>query len=147
MSCAGGSLALSPRHPHVFLSPNRAGAPMTQSHHPTEITLHRERRVLELAFDDGARFQLPCEYLRVYSPSADVAGYHNKTPTLQVGKEQVNISDIVQVGLYAVKLYFDDRHKSGLYTWNYLYDLGVNYAQNWADYLARLEQAGHRRQA
>lgn len=120
---------------------------MTQSHHPTEITLHRERRVLELAFDDGARFQLPCEYLRVYSPSADVAGYHNKTPTLQVGKEQVNISDIVQVGLYAVKLYFDDRHKSGVYTWNYLYDLGVNYAQNWADYLARLEQAGHRRQA
>lgn len=120
---------------------------MTQSHHPTEITLHRERRVLELAFDDGARFQLPCEYLRVYSPSADVAGYHNKTPTLQVGKEQVNISDIVQVGLYAVKLYFDDRHKSGLYTWNYLYDLGVNYVQNWADYLARLEQAGHRRQA
>ncbi len=120
---------------------------MSASHHPTEITLHREQRLLELAFDDGARFRLPCEYLRVHSPSAEVAGHHNKTPVLQVGKEQVNITDIVQVGMYAVKLFFDDGHKSGVYTWNYLYELGANYDANWAAYLARLEQAGQSRQA
>lgn len=120
---------------------------MTQSPQPTEIILHREQRLLELGFDDGARFRLPCEYLRVHSPSAEVAGHHNKTPVLQVGKEQVNITDIVQVGRYAVKLFFDDGHKSGLYTWAYLYDLGANQADHWAAYLARLERAGHRRQA
>lgn len=120
---------------------------MAESPHPTEIVLHREERLLELAFDDGARFRLPCEYLRVYSPSSEVAGYHRKRPVLQVGKEQVNITDIVQVGHYAVKLAFDDGHHSGLYTWNYLYDLGTHQAAHWQDYLARLERAGYRRQA
>ncbi len=118
---------------------------MSETHFPTEIKLHQGRRVLELSFDDGNRFELPCEYLRVYSPSAEVAGHHNKRPVLQVGKEAVNITDIRQVGAYAVKLVFDDGHGSGLYTWGYLYDLGINYAEHWADYLRRLEAAGHRR--
>lgn len=118
---------------------------MSESPIPTEIKLQREQHVLELAFDDGSCFSLPCEYLRVYSPSAEVAGHHNKRPVLQVGKEGVNITDIRQIGMYAVKLIFDDGHNSGLYTWPYLYDLGANYTQYWADYLQRLEAAGHRR--
>jgi len=118
---------------------------MHLSHHPTEIRLHQAQRLLELTFDDGAHFELPCEYLRVYSPSSEVAGYHSKRPVLQLGKEQVNITDIQQVGHYAVKLYFDDGHKSGLYSWNYLYELGTDYEAKWADYLRRLSAAGHPR--
>jgi len=110
---------------------------------PVEITLHRKSRLLEIAFDDGAHFELPCEYLRVHSPSAEVIGHHNKTPTLQVGKENVNIVDIQQVGTYAIKIFFDDKHKSGLYTWHYLYDLGTHHEEYWADYLQRLKEAGH----
>lgn len=113
---------------------------------PVEILLHSTSHVLEIAFDDGARFELPCEYLRVYSPSAEVMGHHNKTPTLQVGKEKVNIVDIQQVGTYAIKIFFDDKHKSGLYTWHYLYDLGLHHDEYWADYLQRLHAAGHQRQ-
>lgn len=117
---------------------------MTDSHPiPTEITLHRERRVLTLHFDDGAVFELPCEYLRVYSPSAEVQGHHGEGAVLQVGKEAVNITDIQQIGQYAIKIFFDDKHRSGLFTWRYLYDLGVNQEAHWADYLARLKQAGH----
>jgi DUF971 family protein len=117
---------------------------MTDSHPiPTEITLHRERRVLELHFDDGLVFELPCEYLRVYSPSAEVQGHHGEGAVLQVGKEAVNITDIQQIGQYAVKIFFDDKHRSGLFTWRYLYDLGANRETHWADYLARLKQAGH----
>ena len=103
--------------------------------------------MLELSFDDGSRFELPCEYLRVYSPSAEVAGHHNKRRVLQVGKERVNVAEIRQVGMYAVKLVFDDGHKSGLYTWAYLYELGANYAAYWADYLQRLPDAGPQREA
>jgi len=113
---------------------------------PVEILLHSKSRVLEVAFDDGMRFELPCEYLRVYSPSAEVMGHHNKTPTLQVGKENVNIVDIQQVGTYAIKIFFDDKHKSGLYTWHYLYDLGTHREEYWEDYLKRLEATGHLRQ-
>lgn len=120
---------------------------MAPTHHPSTITLHREQRLLELAFDDGSHFHLPCEYLRVYSPSSEVAGYHRKRPLLQLGKEQVNITDVIQAGHYAVKLCFDDGHRSGLYTWDYLYDLGAHYTTRWADYLARLARAGHQRQA
>lgn len=118
---------------------------MSASQIPTEIRLNRAQRMLALSFADGSRFELPCEYLRVYSPSAEVAGHHNKRPVLQVGKEGVNIDGIHQVGQYAVKLVFDDGHKSGLYTWAYLYDLGANYAVRWADYLQRLDGAGHQR--
>lgn len=121
---------------------------MSTAHHiPAEITLHSKRRVLELAFDDGSRFELPCEYLRVYSPSAEVQGHHNEGAVLQVGKEEVNITDMKQVGQYALKIFFDDRHKSGLFTWNYLYDLGRNYDSHWADYLRRLDEAGHQRKS
>lgn len=112
---------------------------------PVEITLHSKAHMLEIAFDDGARFELPCEFLRVHSPSAEVMGHHNKTPSLQVGKENVNIVDIQQVGTYAIKIFFDDKHKSGLYTWHYLYDLGSHREEYWADYLQRLAAAGHQR--
>ena len=114
---------------------------------PTDINLHQKSRVLEIAFDDGSRFELPCEYLRVYSPSAEVQGHHNEGAVLQVGKEEVNITDMKQVGQYALKIFFDDKHKSGLFTWNYLYDLGQNYDSHWADYLRRLDEAGHQRKS
>ena len=118
-----------------------------QRHQPVEVTLHRKQRMLELVYDDGARFELPCEYLRVYSPSAEVQGHHGEGAVLQVGKEEVNITEMKQIGLYAVKIFFDDKHKSGLFTWNYLYDLGENKEVRWQDYLNRLEQAGHHRKA
>jgi len=116
-------------------------------HHPTEINLHQQSRVLEIAFDDGSRFELPCEYLRVYSPSAEVQGHGPGQETLQVGKEEVNIERIEPVGNYAVILHFDDGHNTGIYSWSTLYDLGAHYEQKWQDYLARLEAAGHKRKA
>ena len=119
--------------------------PFTPSHQPVDITLHQKRRLLEIAFNDGSRFELPCEYLRVYSPSAEVQGHHNVGAVLQVGKEEVNITELRQVGHYALKIFFDDKHKSGLFTWNYLYQLGQEYQQRWQDYLQRLHQAGHQR--
>lgn len=119
---------------------------MAQHPLPSEIHLHRQSRVLELRFDDGARFLLPCEYLRVYSPSAEVRGHSPATAKLQVGKEAVNISDIRQIGTYAVKLVFDDGHDSGLYDWHYLYKLGRAWQPLWLDYLERLRSAGQSRQ-
>lgn len=115
--------------------------------HPTEIKLHQTSRVLEVAFEDGAHFRLPCEYLRVFSPSAEVRGHGPGTSTLVTGKEQVNITAIEPVGHYAVKLVFDDGHATGLYSWNILHDLGVNQESNWQDYLRRLTEAGHPRRA
>ena len=109
---------------------------------PTEITLHQESRVLDVVFDDGKRFSLPCEYLRVYSPSAEVRGHGPGQEVLQKGKRLVNIAAIEPVGVYAVKLVFSDGHETGIYSWDYLYDLGVKYQDNWNRYLARLEQAG-----
>ena len=112
---------------------------------PTEIQLHQKSRVLEIAFDNGARFMLPCEYLRVYSPSAEVRGHSPDRALLQVGKERVNISDLQQVGSYALKIFFDDGHKTGLYDWQYLYKLGRAWQPFWFDYLDRLRSAGHER--
>ena len=109
---------------------------------PTNINLHQKSRVLEVEFEDGQSFQLPCEYLRVYSPSAEVTGHMPGQEVLQTGKEDVNILEIVPQGHYAVKLVFDDRHDTGLYTWEYLYDLGVNYSEKWDLYLERLKKAG-----
>jgi len=109
---------------------------------PVEITLQTRSRQLVVAFDDGARFELPCEYLRVYSPSAEVQGHHGVGAKLQVGKEEVNIRELKQVGNYALKIFFDDGHKSGLYTWRYLYELGARHADYWQDYLARLAANG-----
>ena len=114
---------------------------------PTEIKLHQASRILEVAFEDGARFELPCEYLRVFSPSAEVRGHGPGSAKLVTGKEQVNITAIEPVGHYAVKLVFDDGHATGLYSWNIFYDLGVNQAHNWQEYLQRLAAAGYQRQA
>ena len=112
---------------------------------PTEINLHQKSRILEITFDDGAHFRLPCEYLRVLSPSAEVRGHSPASAKLQVGKEQVGITNLEQVGSYAVKIYFDDGHKSGLYDWEYLYKLGRAWQPLWFDYLERLTAAGHQR--
>ena len=109
---------------------------------PTEITLHKKSRILELGFEDGSRYQLPAEFLRVYSPSAEVRGHGPGQETLQTGKRNVEITDLEGVGNYAVKPTFSDGHDSGIYSWDLLYDLGVNQEALWADYLARLENAG-----
>ena len=113
---------------------------------PTEIKLHQASRVLEVAFEDGTRFELPCEYLRVFSPSAEVRGHGPGTATLVTGKEKVNINAIEPVGHYAVTLVFDDGHASGLYSWNVLLELGAEQESNWQDYLRRLAEAGYQRQ-
>jgi DUF971 family protein len=112
---------------------------------PTEINFHKVSRVLELAFNDGARFQLPAEYLRVYSPSAEVQGHGPGQEVLQIGKEDVNISRLDPVGHYAVNLVFDDNHDTGIYSWDYLYQLGAHYDKKWAAYLERLKEAGYTR--
>ena len=112
---------------------------------PTDIRLHRLSRVLDLTFDDGLSFALPCEYLRVYSPSAEVRGHGPGQGVLQLGKESVTIEAIEPVGNYAVRLVFDDGHDTGLYTWDYLYKLAVNYDDYWNDYLNELEKADYKR--
>jgi DUF971 family protein len=108
---------------------------------PTEINLHQVSRVLDVTFDDGARFSLPVEYLRVFSPSAEVRGHGPGQEVLQVGKRDVNISAIEAVGVYAVKFVFTDGHDTGLYSWDYLHELGTKQDSNWKSYLARLERA------
>ena len=114
-----------------------------QQPQPVNIKLHQKSRILELEYDDGMHFELPCEYLRVFSPSADVKGHGPGQAVLQVGKEKVNIKEIEPVGNYAVKLIFDDGHATGLYSWSYLYELGIEHDNNWMDYLDALKQAGH----
>ena len=114
-------------------------------HYPTAITLHKAAHLLEIAFDDGNSFKLPTEYLRVYSPSAEVQGHSPDEAVLQLGKEDVNIEKIEQVGTYAIQLTFDDGHDTGIYAWDTLYDLGVNYLKYWQDYLDRLAKAGYQR--
>lgn len=109
---------------------------------PTEIKLHQKSNELELAFDNGSSFRLPCEFLRVYSPSAEVRGHGPGQETLQVGKRGVEISAIEPVGNYAVVLRFSDGHDSGIYSWDYLYDLGNNHDALWQNYLDRLQAAG-----
>ena len=98
---------------------------------PTSINLHQKSRMLEIEYDDGARFELSCEYLRVHSPSADVKGHGPGQEVLQIGKEMINIQEIEAVGNYAVKLIFDDGHNTGLYTWEYLYELGIEKDNYW----------------
>lgn len=115
--------------------------------HPTDITLHSASRVLEIAFDDGARFRLPFEFLRVHSPSAEVKGHGAGQETLQVGKRDVTIDSLQPVGHYALQLTFSDGHDSGIYSWDYLYELGANQERMWADYLVQLEEAGASRDA
>jgi len=109
---------------------------------PTEITLHQKSNVLEVAFEDGKRYRMPAEFLRVWSPSAEVRGHGPGQETLQTGKRSVEITALEAVGNYAVKPTFSDGHDTGIYSWDLLYDLGTNQDALWADYLARLEAAG-----
>jgi DUF971 family protein len=109
---------------------------------PTDLVLHRASHVLEVAFDDGVRYRLPCEYLRVESPSAEVQGHGPGQRVLVPGKRNVNISAIEQIGNYAVVLRFDDGHDSGIYSWSLLRTLGEQYDVRWARYLAELEERG-----
>jgi DUF971 family protein len=114
---------------------------------PTEINLHQKSRVLDVVFDDGRQFSLPCEYLRAFSPSAEVRGHGPGQEVLQTGKREVGIRAVEPVGVYAVKFVFSDGHDTGIYSWDYLYELGVKQESNWKSYLARLEQAGKSRDA
>jgi DUF971 family protein len=112
---------------------------------PTEIQLHQKSRILELTFDDGEHFELTCEYLRVYSPSAEVRGHGPGEEVLQVGKADVNITKIDPVGNYAIVLHFDDDHDTGIYSWDWLYHLGKNHDELWKTYLDKMEKAGQKR--
>ena len=109
---------------------------------PLEIRLRRKTRVLEVAFDDGQRFELSFEYLRVHSPSAEVKGHGPGQETLQLGKHDVQVVSVDPVGHYAVRLVFDDGHDSGLYAWGYLYELGATHADKWQHYLDRVAKLG-----
>ena len=112
---------------------------------PTEINLHQKSRILELTFNTGEHFELSCEYLRVYSPSAEVRGHGPGEETLQIGKADVNIDKIESVGTYAIQLCFDDGHDTGLYSWEWLYYLSTNHEKLWQEYLDKLEKAGQKR--
>jgi DUF971 family protein len=113
---------------------------------PIEIKLHQKSRLLEIGFDDGKTFQLSCEYLRVYSPSAEVRGHGPGQEVLQEGKKDVEITAIEPVGNYAVKLVFSDGHDTGLYSWDYLHHLGEKQPSLWQRYLERLAVAGLHRE-
>ena len=113
---------------------------------PTEIRLQKKSRQVVIAFDNGNRFELSFEYLRINSPSAEVQGHGPGQEVLQTGKENVQVTAIEPVGHYAVRLVFDDGHDTGLYTWKYLYDLGAERDSKWQAYLDRLKAAGYARQ-
>jgi DUF971 family protein len=114
----------------------------TSSPQPVSVVLRTRSRVLAVAFADGAAFELPFEYLRVYSPSAEVRGHGPGQETLQLGKHNVAVTKVEPVGHYAVRLVFDDGHDTGLYSWSYLYELGRDREQRWQKYLDRLRELG-----
>lgn len=109
---------------------------------PTEIKLHQISRILEITFADGSTFKLPCEFLRVYSPSAEVRGHGPGQEVLQAGKKDVQILRIEPVGSYAVQFSFSDGHDTGIYSWDLLYDYGRRQEEMWRNYLKRMEAAG-----
>jgi DUF971 family protein len=115
----------------------QSGAPT-----PTALTVHGQSRVLEISFSDGAVFKIPFELMRVYSPSAEVQGHGPGQETLQTGKREVTIEALEPVGNYAVKPVFSDGHQSGLFSWDYLYQLGAEQGRLWDDYFQRLQAAG-----
>jgi len=119
---------------------------MSKTPKPTGLKLHQKSRVLEISFDDGQTFNLPCEYLRVYSPSAEVRGHGPGEEKLQFGKKDVNITNIEPIGSYAVCLHFDDNHDTGIYSWEWLHHLGRDYDALWQDYLEKLAAAGKKRE-
>ena len=109
---------------------------------PTDIKLHQQSRILELIFDDGRSFRLPYEYLRVFSPSAEVRGHGPGQEVLQVGKRDIEIRHVEPVGSYAIQPTFSDGHATGIYSWEYLYQLGIEHEARWKVYLKQLEAAG-----
>ena len=113
---------------------------------PTEIKLHQKSRVLEIAYADGKHFSLPYEFLRVYSPSAEVRGHGPGQEVLQIGKQAIEITRIEPVGTYAVQPVFSDGHDTGIYSWDYLYSLGINQDEMWQHYLQRMSEAGASRE-
>jgi DUF971 family protein len=115
--------------------------------HPTEIKLHQKSRLLEIAYSDGRTFRLPCEFLRVFSPSAEVRGHGPGQEVLQAGKKDVNINRIEPVGSYAIQLFFSDGHDTGIYSWDLLYDYGLRQDEMWRRYLERMAEAGASREA
>ena len=119
---------------------------MNQPLQPSDIRVLKKSRILEVSFTNGKTFSLPFEYLRCFSPSAEVRG-HGGPMQLVVGKELVDITDVEPIGQYAVRLVFDDGHDSGLYSWDVLHDLGIRQQQNWSDYLDRLDAAGYSRRS
>jgi DUF971 family protein len=121
-------------------------APEPAAPHPTEIKLHQSSRALEIAFSDGQVFRLPYEFLRVYSPSAEVRGHGPGQEVLQVGKQEVAIKEVEAVGHYAIRPTFSDGHDTGIYSWDYLYDLGLRQDDLWRRYLERMAAAGARRE-
>ena len=121
--------------------------PASRSPAPSSVVLHTASRVLEIEFDDGARFRLPFEFLRVYSPSAEVRGHGPGQETLQFGKRDVTINALQPVGHYAIQPSFSDGHESGIFSWDYLYELGTNQQRLWTEYLGRLQAEGGSREA
>jgi DUF971 family protein len=119
---------------------------MPSERFPTEIKLHQKSRVMEIAFSDGRGFRLPYEFLRVYSPSAEVRGHGPGQEVLQTGKREIDIRALEPVGSYAVQPVFSDGHSTGIYSWDYLYELGENQEKLWAKYLDRLSAAGASRE-
>jgi DUF971 family protein len=113
---------------------------------PTGLTVHKQSRVLEIGFDDDSNFSLPFEFLRVYSPSAEVRGHGAGQEVLQTGKREVVITELEPVGHYAVQPHFSDGHNTGIYAWDYLYWLGANQSRLWEEYLQQLEAAGFARE-
>jgi DUF971 family protein len=113
---------------------------------PTEIKLHQKSRVMELTFADGKHFALSYEFLRVYSPSAEVRGHGPGQEVLQTGKKDVEIVGVEPVGSYAIQPQFSDGHDTGIYSWDYLYELGLDHDRLWAEYLKRMEAAGASRE-
>jgi len=122
-------------------------APQSNKPTPEDLTVHSKSRRLEISFSDGARFLIPFELMRVYSPSAEVQGHGPGQETLQTGKREVDINALEPVGNYAVQPTFSDGHDSGIFSWEYLYFLGSQQEQLWADYQARLQAAGVDRDA
>ena len=113
---------------------------------PTEIKLHQNSRVMEVSFADGKIFKFTFEFLRVYSPSAEVRGHGPGQEVLQTGKKEINIERIEPVGVYAVQLAFSDGHETGIYSWELLYDYGVHHDELWQSYLQRMATAGASRE-
>src|SRR5512146_1898900 len=124
----------------------KMAAPGKTSPQPTEIKLHQKSRILEIAFADGKVFRLPCEFLRVYSPSAEVRGHGPGQEVLQVGKKDIEINKIEPVGSYAIQLAFSDGHDTGIFSWDLLYDYGLHQEEMWRHYLKRMDEAGASRE-